>query len=241
MNNYNLMTFGQIKSIIEKNLVESFKDTSSFKQTLKEFKHNVLTNKSFSKIYSIYDDLSSPQGLSESDAKEFLDEAVIVIRHLLENTSLPKNGEKSENLYEDIDNVIYFNKVDIKERLNSKKTILTKLVENKIQVKDIPKIPIKSMVSIANQTLSRYVSGLDESSRKEIFHILAKSDSDLETEFTSLKESAVNKLKVLTSKEKDIDLKTKILETIGKIELEKYDQINYVRLKKLEESILLDS
>jgi hypothetical protein len=101
------MTFGQIKSIIEKNLVESFKDTSSFKQTLKEFKHNVLTNKSFSKIYSIYDDLSSPQGLSESDAKEFLDEAVIVIRHLLEKTSLPKNGEKSENLYENIDNVIY--------------------------------------------------------------------------------------------------------------------------------------
>lgn len=241
MNNYNLMTFGQIKSIIEKNLVESFKDTSSFKQTLKEFKHNVLTNKSFSKIYSIYDDLSSPQGLSESDAKEFLDEAVIVIRHLLEKTSLPKNGEKSENLYENIDNVIYFNKVDIKERLNSKKTILSKLVESKIQVKDIPKIPIKSMVLIANQTLSRYVAGLDESSRKEIFHILAKSDSDLETEFTNLKESAVNKLKVLTSKEKDVDLKTKIFETIGKIELEKYDQINYVRLKKLEESILLDS
>jgi len=235
------MTFGQIKSIIEKNLVESFKDTSSFKQTLKEFKHNVLTNKSFSKIYSIYDDLSSPQGLSESDAKEFLDEAVIVIRHLLEKTSLPKNGEKSENLYENIDNVIYFNKVDIKERLNSKKTILSKLVESKIQVKDIPKIPIKSMVLIANQTLSRYVAGLDESSRKEIFHILAKSDSDLETEFTNLKESAVNKLKVLTSKEKDVDLKTKIFETIGKIELEKYDQINYVRLKKLEESILLDS
>jgi hypothetical protein len=235
------MTFGQIKSIIEKNLVESFKDTSSFKQTLKEFKHNVLTNKSFSKIYSIYDDLSSPQGLSESDAKEFLDEAVIVIRHLLEKTSLPKNGEKSENLYENIDNVIYFNKVDIKERLNSKKTILSKLVESKIQVKDIPKIPIKSMVLIANQTLSRYVAGLDESSRKEIFHILAKSDSDLETEFTNLKESAVNKLKVLTSKEKDVDLKTKIFETIGKIELEKYDLINYVRLKKLEESILLDS
>ena len=206
------MTFGQIKSIIEKNLVESYKDTYSFKQTLKEFKHNVLSNKSFSKIYSIYDDLSSPQGLTESDAREFLDEAINVIRHLLEKTSLPKNGEKSKNIYENIDNIVYFNKVDIKER-----------------------------ISIANQTLSRYVEGLDESSRKEIFHILATNNSDLESEFDNLKESAVNKLKVLSDKQTDSELKTKITETIGKIESEKYDQINYVRLKKLEESILLDA
>lgn len=235
------MTFGQIKSIIEKNLVESYKDTSSFKQTLKEFKHNVLTNKSFSKIYSIYDDLSSPQGLTESDAREFLDEAINVIRHLLEKTSLPKNGEKSENIYENIDNIVYFNKVDIKERIGSKKAIISKLMESKGQLKDTPKIPIKSMVSIANQTLSRYVEGLDESSRKEIFHILATNNSDLESEFANLKESAVNKLKVLSDKENDTELKTKITETIGKIESEKYDQINYVRLKKLEESILLDA
>jgi hypothetical protein len=235
------MTFGQIKSIIEKNLVESYKDTSSFKQTLKEFKHNVLTNKSFSKVYSIYDDLSSPQGLTESDAREFLDEAINVIRHLLERTSLPKNGEKSENIYENIDNIVYFNKVDIKERIASKKAIISKLMESKGQVKDTPKIPIKSMVSIANQTLSRYVEGLDESSRKEIFHILATNNSDLESEFDNLKESAVNKLKVLSDKQNDAELKTKITETIGKIESEKYDQINYVRLKKLEESILLDA
>ncbi len=235
------MTFGQIKSIIEKNLVESYKDTSSFKQTLKEFKHNVLTNKSFSKVYSIYDDLSSPQGLTESDAREFLDEAINVIRHLLEKTSLPKNGEKSENIYENIDNIVYFNKVDIKERIASKKAIISKLMESKGQVKDTPKIPIKSMVSIANQTLSRYVEGLDESSRKEIFHILATNNSDLESEFDNLKESAVNKLKVLSEKQNDAELKTKITETIGKIESEKYDQINYVRLKKLEESILLDA
>jgi hypothetical protein len=235
------MTFGQIKSIIEKNLVESYKDTSTFKKTLKEFKHNILTNKSFSKIYSIYDDLSSPQNLTETEAKEFLEEAVNVVRHLLEKTTLPKNGEQSSNIYEDIDNVVYFNKVDIKERLNSKKNIISKLMESKGQTNESVKIPLKSMVSIANQTISKYVENLDEASRKEIFHILAKSSSDLENEFGNLKESAVNKLKVLSSKENDIDLKSKISETISKIEAEKYDQINYVRLKKLEESIVLDS
>ena len=235
------MTFGQIKSIIEKNLVESYKDTSTFKKTLKEFKHNILTNKSFSKIYSIYDDLSSPQNLTETEAKEFLEEAVNVVRHLLEKTTLPKNGERSSNIYEDIDNVVYFNKVDIKERLNSKKNIISKLMESKGQTNESVKIPLKSMVSIANQTISKYVENLDETSRKEIFHILATSSSDLENEFGDLKESAVNKLKVLSSKESDIELKSKISETISKIEAEKYDQINYVRLKKLEESIVLDS
>jgi hypothetical protein len=179
--------------------------------------------------------------LTETEAKEFLEEAVNVVRHLLEKTTLPKNGEQSSNIYEDIDNVVYFNKVDIKERLNSKKNIISKLMESKGQTNESVKIPLKSMVSIANQTISKYVENLDEASRKEIFHILAKSSSDLENEFGNLKESAVNKLKVLSSKENDIDLKSKISETISKIEAEKYDQINYVRLKKLEESIVLDS
>lgn len=235
------MTFGQIKSIIEKNLVESYKDTNTFKQTLKEFKHNVLSNKSFSKIYSIYDDLSSPQGLCENDAKEFYDEAINVLRHLLENLQLPKSGKELENLYENIDNVVYFEKVDIKERLSSKKEIIDKLVENKSQSRDIPKIPIKSMVSIANQTLTKYVESLDETTRKDIFYILAKNNSDLEIEFANIKETAVSKLKLLSDKENDVDLKSKILETITKIEGEKFDQIGFVRLKKLEESILLDS
>jgi hypothetical protein len=235
------MTFGQIKSIIEKNLVESYKDTSTFKQTLKEFRHNVLSNKSFSKIYSIYDDLSKPQGLSENEAKEFFEEALNVVRHLLEITQLPKNGEKVHNLYENIDNLVYFNKVDIRERLISKKEIISKLMESIKKPIDSPKIPLKSMVSIANQTLSKYIENLDENSRKEIFHVIASNNVDLETEFNTLKESAMNKLQLLSEKEGDEELKGKISETIGKIGNEKYSQISYVKLKNLEKSILLDS
>ena len=39
------MTFGKIKSIIENNLLESYKDEKEFKKSLKEFKQNVLNNK----------------------------------------------------------------------------------------------------------------------------------------------------------------------------------------------------
>jgi hypothetical protein len=97
------------------------------------------------------------------------------------------------------------------------------------------------MVSIANQTLSKYIENLDENSRKEIFHVIASNNVDLETEFNTLKESAMNKLQLLSEKEGDEELKGKISETIGKIGNEKYSQISYVKLKNLEKSILLDS
>ena len=97
------------------------------------------------------------------------------------------------------------------------------------------------MVSIANKTLNNYIENLDESTKKDLFHIIASKNEDLETEFESLKESTVSKLKEVLSKEEDSSIKSKITETIEKIESEKFDQINYVRLKKLDESILLDS
>ena len=70
------MTFGKIKSIIEKNLLESYKDEKQFKKYLRHFKQNVLNNKSISRAYILYDQLSTPQGLSESEAKEFLEEGI---------------------------------------------------------------------------------------------------------------------------------------------------------------------
>ena len=79
------MTFGQVKSIIETSLIESYKNESDFKKSLKEFKHNVLSNKTMSKVYSLYDQLTTPQGLSESDAKDFLDEGINIIQKLLKD------------------------------------------------------------------------------------------------------------------------------------------------------------
>jgi Txe/YoeB family toxin of Txe-Axe toxin-antitoxin module len=97
------------------------------------------------------------------------------------------------------------------------------------------------MVSIANKTLNNYIENLDESTKKDLFHVIASKNEELETEFESLKESTVSKLKEVLLKEEDSSIKSKITETIEKIESEKFDQINYVRLRKLDESILLDS
>ena len=177
------MTFGQIKSIIENNLLESYKNESDFKKYLKEFKHNILNNKNISKIYDLYNQLSQSNGLNESDAKEYLDEGISLIQKLLLNVKLPITIFEIENKYSDIDTLVYFNKIKLSERVQSKKNIIKVLMsENKIVTESI-NIPIKSMVSIANQTLRTYVDELDESTKKEFFKIISEDSKTLEVKF----------------------------------------------------------
>jgi hypothetical protein len=232
------MTFGKIKSIIENNLIESYKNEKDFKKSIREFKHNILMNKQMSKVYALYDQLSTPQGLNESDAKEFLEEGVNLIQKLLTNIKLPKTlSETIENKYSDLDTIIYSNKLNISERIQSKKNVINVLMGDNNLVKESINIPIKSMVNIANQTLSNYIENLDESTKKEFLLLISEDTKSLESKFEDIKESAVNKLKTILEKEEEFELKTKISETIDRVKNEKFDQLNFLKLKSLEESI----
>jgi hypothetical protein len=231
------MTFGQIKSIIEKNLLESYKNEKDFKKSLKEFKHNVLNNKTMSKLYSLYDQLSTPQGLSESDSKEFLEEGITIIQKLVSDIKTPMVLETVENKYSDIDSLVYTNKLDLLERVNSKKNII-KLISSKNEiVKESINIPIKTMVSIANQTLNNYIENLDENSKKEFLQIISEDIESLETKFETIRESTILKLNTMLEKEDEFEIKTKLSETIERIKVEKFDQLNFLKLKNLENSI----
>jgi hypothetical protein len=232
------MTFGKIKSIIENNLIESYKDEKEFKKSLKEFKHNVLNNKTMSKLYSLYEQLSTPQGLNESDAKDFLEEGISLIQQLLPSIKLPRTlSENVKNKYSDIDALVYTNKLNLLERVNSKKNITSVLTSTNSVVKESINIPLKSMVSIANQTLNKYVETLDESSKKEFFQLISEDAKSLEDKFETIRESAINKLNVILEKEEEFELKTKLSETIDRLKTEKFDQLNFLKLKNLEESI----
>jgi hypothetical protein len=232
------MTFGKIKSLIEHNLIESYRDEKEFKKSLKEFKHNVLSNKTMSKLYSLYDQLSTPQGLSESDAKDFLEEGIHLIQKLLPTIKLPKTlSENVVNKYADIDSLVYTNKLNLMERVNSKKNITSVLTSTNNVVKESINIPLKSMVTIANQTLNKYVETLDESSKKEFFQLISEDTKSLEHKFEVIRESAINKLNVILEKEQEFELRTKLSETIDRLKTEKFDQLNFLKLKNLEESI----
>ena len=232
------MTFGQIKSLIEKNLLESYKNENEFKKRLREFKHNVLNNKSISKVYNLYDQLSTPQGLSESDAKEFIDEGVNLLQRILPSIKLPKSLEEEvENNYKHIDTLVYTKNTSIKERIVAKKSIESILKEQKSSIKESINIPVTSMVKIANQTLRNYIETMDENSKKEFFQIVSEDNKSLEGRFEELKTSAISKLQSILENENESDVKTKINETINKLKDEKFDQLNFLKIKNLESSL----
>ena len=233
------MTFGQIKSIIENNLLESYKNEQEFKKSLKEFKHNVLSNKNMSKLYSLYDQLTTPQGLTENDAKDFLDEGVSLIQKLLPSIKTPKTvTENVENKYSDVDVLVYTNKLDLMERLKSKKNLIQTLtLDKKSTIKETINIPLKSMISIANHTLNNYIDNLDETAKKEFIQLMSEDTSLLKEKFETLRESTITKLNTLLENENEFEIKTKVSETIDRLKVEKFDQLNFLKLKNLEESI----
>jgi hypothetical protein len=232
------MTFGTLKSIIEQNLLESYKDEKDFKKSLREFKHNVLNDKSISKIYDIYDQLSTPQGLTEEDAKDFLYEGVNLIQKLLPIVKLPKTlSENVKNKYSDIDTLVSISKTNLLERVGAKKNIISILTMKNNSLNESINIPIKSMVKIANQTLRSYIENLDETTKKEFYQIVSEDTAVLENKFEKIRESAITKLNTILENESESEVKVKIIETIEKLKDEKFDQMNFLRLKNLEQSI----
>jgi transcriptional regulator of acetoin/glycerol metabolism len=232
------MTFGKIKSQIERNLIESYKDETNFKKNLREFKQNVLNNKNISKVYSIYDQLSTPQGLSDSDAKEFLEEGINLLSRLIPDLKLPKSlTDKIQNNYSDIDTLVYTSNTNLSERVNSKKNIISILTKEKTQLKESINIPIKTMVNVANQTLKGYVESLDENSKKEFFQLISEDSKVLETKFEEMKVDAITKLTTILESSQETDVKSTVSETINKIKGEKFDQLNFLRIKNLVKSI----
>lgn len=231
------MTFGQVKSIIEKSILESYKNENEFKKSIKEFKHNVLTDKSISKLYSIYDQLSTPQGLSESDAKSFMEEGISLSQQILSKIRLPKSSNQNiPNDYEDIDTLVYASNVNLNERVESKKNILKVLMDRKTITEHV-NLPLKSMVKIANQTISNYVETLDESAKRELLNILSEDSEKLKLKFEIIKENTISKLHNILDVENDEETKIKLKETIEKIESEEFSQVNYLKIKNLEQSI----
>ena len=93
------------------------------------------------------------------------------------------------------------------------------------------------MVSIANQTMKGYLDNLDESTKKEFIQLMSEDTLLLQEKFETIKESTISKLNTLLENENEFEIKTKLSETIDRLKVEKFDQLNFLKLKNLEESI----
>ena len=232
------MTFGVIKSLIEDNLIESYKNEREFKKTLREFKENILNNQKLSKIYSIYEQIYTPQSLSEKDANEFINEGIFLIRNLLKNVKLPTSiNETKNNSYDELDTLVYSNVYELNKRVEARKKLVSILTSNTTQVKESINLPVQTMVKIANQTLENYIQNMDEDSKKVFFDIVKKDNEVLKNDFVSLKESTLNKLNSILESQSTDEIKNKIDETIKSVQTDEFSQVNYLRLVFLEKNL----
>jgi succinate dehydrogenase flavin-adding protein (antitoxin of CptAB toxin-antitoxin module) len=93
------------------------------------------------------------------------------------------------------------------------------------------------MVTMANKTISNYIDGLNESEKKEFNELLSVEDSELEPKYSTIKESVVERLQTIYNQNHDRSTRKSITETIEKISTEKYDKLNYYKLKNLHDNL----
>ena len=92
------MKFGLIKSKIEKNLSESYKNKDLFKVNMSVFNELVLGDKNIKKIFYLYDELSSNKGLNENHANEFLNQSQIIFENTVNKINPKKIKELEMNI-----------------------------------------------------------------------------------------------------------------------------------------------
>jgi hypothetical protein len=233
------MKFGEIKTIIENNLVDSVKDKKVFKENIQNFKKHFLNDSKLSKLYLIYGDLSKPRGLNEEEANRYLNEGVNWARTLIKEAKIPliKNN-LNKNDYELIDALVYETSKTIDESLDVKTKALSVLQTKPKEDINRINIPISSMIKVSNEKIKAHLNSMDESSKAEIISLLSENKEDLKSNFSLLKEDTITKLKNIKNSEKDLNLGKKLEETIDKVSNEKFDILNYYMLKKLNQSLI---
>jgi hypothetical protein len=239
------MKFGVLKSKIEKCLIESY-NKNTLKDNIFIFNELVKKNKNISKIYYLYDELSSNKGLSESVANDFINGSITIYENALnkinkkdiQEISLWLNNINTKNEYEKIDNLFSSNVVMLESKIQSRKLVVEGLKSSKpFSNNEVVSLPLESMVKVANDTITNYLSNVSESEKKEILSLLKEDNDKLEIKFDFIKENTIKRLENILSSDSDPDTVGAIKETIEKVKNESFDKISYIKLKNLNESL----
>ena len=238
------MKFGLLKSKIEKCLIESYKK-DSFKKNMFIFKELVLENKNISKIFYLYDELSSNKNMDNTVANDFINESIVVYENTvnkikpndLKEIELWIGNIKSTNNYEHIDELFSNSVLTLENKIKSKKIIIESLTKTPITLQGSFSVPVKTLVETANKTVKKYVDSLDEDSKKSLLKILSEDENKLQLKYEVIKESVMEKLEDLKIGEKDKEVIVKIDQTLNKLQKESFDRITYFKLQELHKNL----
>jgi hypothetical protein len=238
------MKFGKLKSKIENKLVESYKN-GTIKNDMSKFNSLVLKNKNVSKLFYLYDELTSNRGLNESIANEYINQSITFYENTI-NKIKPSDlkglnswleGTEYNNEYDVVDDLFSTGVTKLEEKITSKKTILETITKTPKENKDVVAIPLKTIVDIENKTINNYVSDLTESDQKKLKSILSLNEDELKEKYDTLKESIISKLEKIQESEQDNEVGERINETITKVNSESFDKLNYLKLQELNNNL----
>ena len=240
--------FGQFKSNLDQLMVQSY-GKDNFKTVMKEFKKNILSNKTISEMYFIYNDLSSEKGINKEIASEYVNESFEKLSNLISSNQkkidelyqwVKTNLDGDvENEYSRIDFVVYENKITNLERiLETKKEIKNLLATTKKEkVQESVNIPLSSMLKIVTNTFNNEYSNISEEDKKELKSLLSLNKKQISEEIKSVKENVITKLTDKINESDDIELKEKIGNTIQRIQESESDLVSLYKLKQLEQGL----
>lgn len=237
--------FGEIKSKIETYLVESYKK-NNLKKDLFVFEQLILKNKNISKVFFLYDELSGKKGLSESVANEFINESIVAYENLINKIKPSQIKElkmwvghvQTPNKYSEIDNLFSSNILTLENKIKSKKILIENLSKTEQSVLNEPiKVPLKTMVKVANKTIENFISSLNEGEKKELVNLLKMPKDQINENYNREKETVLEKLSERKNKENDSETIKTIEQVIEKLQKESFSEINYFKLKNLNEGL----
>jgi arsenate reductase-like glutaredoxin family protein len=235
------MRFGVIKTLVESKLVKSFAEKKLSKD-MKFFKNTILEDKSFKRLYFIYDTLKENKGLDKETATYMVDDLVNEAKSLTLNEDTLNKIKKwtlsvvKENNYTKVDDLIYGDSLNPEKKSIAKKEIVESLTKKPVVKEEKKIVPIKTMLKIANNNVQKALEELNESERERVISLL-KSEPSKE-EFESLKESTINKLDSLIN-ESDEDLKKVLNETKEKVVSSNYSKKEFVKLSQLNGGLVI--
>ena len=140
------MKFGILKTKIEDLLIESYKN-DTLKRDMFVFDELILKNKNLSKLYYLYEELSTNKGLSKELANELINQSITLYENLVNKISsenineikLWVGSQNTKNRYADLDNLFSKNVTDMINKVVSKNQIAESLMKNTEKPKPIIK------------------------------------------------------------------------------------------------------
>jgi hypothetical protein len=210
---------------------------------MKFFKNNILEDKSFKRLYFIYETLNENKGLDKETATYLVEDLSDEAKSMKISEELETKIKRwtssivKENNYSKIDDLIYGDSLVPEKKSIAKKEIIESISKKPVVKETTEKlVPIKTMLKIANSTVEKKLSELSESDREKVLSLL-KSEPTKE-EFDSLKESTISKLDSLIN-ESDENLKTTLVETKERISKSNYSKKEFIKLSQLNQGLII--